>query len=114
MRVMTDVAHPIPMTSTLIFGISFALILLFLVLYRKTPISIWSLWTLVALVPFLSKSPISWRYLYFASAGSAFVLAYFIFFLDRSFQKNIRPLAYTTGTVILVILIYQAFLPQKS
>ena len=90
MRVMTDVAHPTPTTTTLIFGISFALILLLLVLLRKTPISIWSLWTLAALVPFLSKSPISWRYLYFASAASAFVLAYFFnFFLHRSFQKNI-------------------------
>ena len=113
MHVMTDLAHPIPTTSALIFGISFALILLFLVLFRKTPVSIWSLWTLAALVPFFSKT-LSWRYLYFASAGSAFVLAYFfIYFFTAVFKKISRPLAYTTGIVILGILISSSIFAHK-
>ena len=41
-----------PTTSALIVGISFALILFFLIFFRKTPVSIWSLWTLAAFVPF--------------------------------------------------------------
>ena len=110
----TALAHPTPTTSALIFGISFALILLFLVLFRKTPVSIWSLWTLVALVPFFSKSTLAWRYLYFASAGSAFVLAYFfIYSLTAVFKKISRPLAYTTGIVILVILISSSIFAHK-
>ena len=114
MRVMTDLAHPAPTTSALIVGISFALILLFLVLFRKTPVSIWSLWTLAALVPFFSKSTLSWRYLYFASVGSAFVLAYFfIYFFTAVFKKISRPLAYTTGIVILVILISSSIFAHK-
>lgn len=113
MRVMTHLAHPIPTTSALIFGISFALILLFFVLFRKTPISIWSLWTLAALVPFFSKT-LSWRYLYFASAGSAFVLAYFFIFLFNAiFKKISRPLAYKTGIVILAILILSSIFAHK-
>ena len=113
MHVMTDLAHPTPTTSALIFGISFALILLFLVLFRKTPISIWSLWTLAALVPFFNKT-LSWRYLYFASAGSAFVLAYFfIFSFNAVFKKISRPLAYTTGIVILVTLISSSIFAHK-
>ena len=113
MRVMTHLAHPIPTTSALIFGVSFALILLFFVLFRKTPISIWSLWTLAALVPFFNKA-LSWRYLYFASAGSAFVLAYFfIFFFTAVYKKISRTLAYTTGIVILVILISSSIFAHK-
>ena len=113
MRVMTHLAHPIPTTSASIFGISFALILLFLVLFRKTPISIWSLWTLAALVPFFSKT-LSWRYLYFASTGSAFVLAYFFIFLFNTvFKKISRPLAYTAGIVILAILILSSIFAHK-
>ena len=113
MRVMTHLAHPIPTTSALISGISFALILLFFVLFRKTPISIWSLWTLAALVPFFNKT-LSWRYLYFASAGSAFVLAYFFIFLFYAvFKKISRPLAYTTGIVILAILISSSIFAHK-
>ena len=113
MRVMTHLAHPIPTTSALIFGISFALILLFLVFFRKTPVSIWSLWTLAALVPFFNKT-LSWRYLYFASAGSAFVLAYFfIFSFNAVFKKISRPLAYTTGIVILAILILSSIFAHK-
>ena len=44
-------------TSALIVGISFALILFFLIFFRKTPVSIWSLWTLAALVPFFLNRP---------------------------------------------------------
>ena len=102
-----------PTTSALIVGISFALILLFFVLFRKTPISIWSLWTLAALVPFFSKTLYS-RYLYFASVGSAFVLAYFFIFLfSAAFKKISRPLAYTTGIVILCILISSSIFAHK-
>ena len=110
----TALAHPAPTTSALIFGISFVLILCFLVVFRKTPVSIWSLWTLVALVPFFIKSTLAWRYLYFASAGSAFVLAYFfIYSLTAVFKKISRPLAYTTGIVILVILISSSIFAHK-
>ena len=113
MRVMTHLAHPIPTTSAVIAGIFFALILLFLILFKKTPISIWSLWSLAALVPFFNKT-LSWRYLYFASAGSAFVLAYFFIFLFNAvFKKISRPLAYTTGIVILVILISSSIYAHK-
>ena len=103
-----------PTTSALIVGISFALILLFLVVFRKTPVSIWSLWTLAALVPFFTKSALYSRYFYFASAGSAFVLAYFFIFLwTAAFQKISRPLAYTIGIVILTILISSSIFAHK-
>ena len=104
----------IPTTSALIAGIFFALILFFLILLKKTPASIWSLWTLAALVPFFTKSALHSRYLYFASAGSAFVLAYFfIFFLTVVSKKISRPLAYTTGIVILIILISSSIFAHK-
>lgn len=104
----------IPTTSALIVGISFALILFFFIFFRKTPVSIWSLWTLVALMPFFTKSVLYSRYLYFASAGSAFVLAYFFVYLFTTVYKKIsRPLAYTTGIVILIILISSSIFAHK-
>ncbi len=110
----TDLAHPEFTTLALILGISFALILFFLVVCKKTPVSVWSLWTLTALVPFFSKSTLAWRYLYFASAGSAFVLAYFfIFFFTAVFKKISRPLAYTTGIAILAILLSSSIFAHK-
>lgn len=103
-----------PTTSALIAGISFALILLFFVLFRKTPVSIWSLWVLAAFVPFSPKTVLYSRYFYFASAGSAFVLAYFFIFLWTAALKKIsRPLAYTTGIVILAILISSSIFAHK-
>ena len=103
-----------PTTSALIVGISFALILFFLIFFRKTPVSIWSLWTLAALVPFFIKSALYSRYFYFASAGSAFVLAYFFIFLwTAAFKKISRPLAYTIGIVILAILISSSIFAHK-
>ncbi len=111
----TDLAHPPPTTTALIVGISFALILFFLLARKKIPVSIWSLWTLAALVPFFGKSTLACRYLYFASAGSAFVLAYFFVYLFTAVHKKIsRPLAYTTGIVILVILISSSIFAHKQ
>ena len=64
-------------------------------------------------MPFFNKT-LSWRYLYFASAGSAFVLAYFfIFSFNAVFKKISRPLAYTTGIVILAILILSSIFAHK-
>lgn len=104
-----------PTTSALIVGISFALILFFLIFFRKTPVSIWSLWTLAAFVPFFPKSALYSRYFYFASAGSAFVLAYFFVYLFSTVYKKIsRPLAYTTGIVILIILIFSSVIAHKK
>ncbi len=103
-----------PTTYALIAGISFALILFFLIFFRKTPVSIWSLWTLAALVPFFPKSALYSRYFYFASAGSAFVLAYFFIFLwTAAFKKISRPLAYTIGIVILAILVSSSIFTHK-
>ena len=103
-----------PTTSALIAGISFALILFFLIFFRKTPVSIWSLWALAALVPFFPKSALYSRYLYFASAGSAFVLAYFFIVLwTAAFKKISRPLAYTIGIVILAILVSSSIFAHK-
>ena len=104
----------IPTTSALIVGISFALILFFLIFFRKTPVSIWSLWMLAALVPFFTKPALYSRYFYFASAGSAFVLAYFFIFLWTAALKKIsRPIAYTTGIVILAVLISSSIFTHK-
>ena len=65
-------------------------------------------------MPFFTKSALYSRYFYFASAGSAFVLAYFFIFLwTAAFQKISRPLAYTTGIVILVILISSSIFAHK-
>ena len=84
MHVMTHLAHPIPTTSASIFGISFALILLFLVLFRKTPISIWSLWTLAALVPFFSKTASMALPLLCISGFGICTCLFFYFFMDCS------------------------------
>ena len=64
-------------TPSLIAGMGYAALLLYLVLKRKIPI--WALWTLLALLPFMIKPNFYWRYFYFATAGSSLVLGYCIY-----------------------------------
>ena len=62
---------------SLIVGIGFAALLLYLILKQKIPI--WALWLLLALPPFIIKPNFHWRYFYFATAGSSLVLGYCIY-----------------------------------
>ena len=101
-------------TPSLIAGIGYAALLLYLVLKRKIPI--WALWTLLALLPFLTKPNFYWRYFYFATAGSSLVLGYCIYHTITRIAKLPLPkfVAPIIGTAIIGILFASSIFAHKK
>ena len=100
--------------SSLIAGMGYAALLLWLVLKRKIPI--WALWTLLALLPFITKPNFHWRYFYFATAGSSLVLGYCIYhafarIAKLSLPKSVAPIV---GIAIIGILLASSILAHKK
>ena len=101
-------------SSSLIVGIGFAALLLYLILKQKIPI--WALWLLLALPPFIIKPNFHWRYFYFATAGSSLVLGYCIYHAFIRIAKlpspnSSRLLAASRSSAFYS---YRASLPTKS
>ena len=101
-------------TTSLIAGIGYAVLLLYLVLKQKIPI--WTLWTLLALLPFITKPNFHWRYFYFATAGSSLVLGYCIYHAITRIAKLPLPkfVAPTVGTAIIGILFTSSIFAHKK
>ena len=101
-------------TSSLIAGMGFAALLLYLVLKRKIPI--WALWSLLALLPFITKTVFYWRYFYFATAGSSLVLGYCIYHAFTRIAKLSLPkfVAPICGTAIIGILFASNIFAHKK
>ena len=101
-------------TSSLIAGMGFAALLLYLVLKRKIPI--WALWPLLALLPFITKPVFYWRYFYFATAGSSLVLGYCIYHAFTRIAKLPHPKFVTpiVGTAIIGILFASSIFAHKK
>ena len=101
-------------TSSLIAGMGYAALLLWLVLKRKIPI--WALWTLLALLPFITKPNFHWRYFYFATVGSSLVLGYCIYHAITRIAKLPLPkfVAPIVGTAIIGILFISSIFAHKK
>ena len=101
-------------TPSLIAGIGYAALLLYLVLKRKIPI--WALWTLLALLPFMTKPNFYWRYFYFATAGSSLVLGYCLYHAFARIAKLPLPkfVAPIIGTAIIGILFASSIFAHKK
>ena len=101
-------------TASLVAGLGFAALSLQLVLKRKIPI--WALWTLLALLPFITKPNFHWRYFYFATAGSSLVLGYCIYHACIRIAKLPLPkfFAPTIGTAIIGILFASSIFAHKK
>ena len=101
-------------TPSLIAGMGYAVLLLYLVLKRKIPI--WALWTLLALLPFITKSDFYWRYFYFATAGSSLVLGYCMYHAIARIAKLPLPkfVAPIVGTAIIGILFASSIFAHKK
>ena len=99
---------------SLIAGIGYAALLLYLVLKRKIPI--WALWTLLALLSFITKPNFYWRYFYFATAGSSLVLGYCIYHAITRIARLPLPkfVAPTVGTAIIGILFASGIFAHKK
>ena len=99
---------------SLIAGIGYATLLLWLILKQKIPI--WALWTLLALVPFITKPNFHWRYFYFATAGSSLVLGYCIYHAITRIAKLPLPkfVAPTVGIAIIGILFISSIFAHKK
>ena len=100
--------------SSLIVGMGYAALLLWLVLKRKIPV--WALWTLLALLPFITKPNFHWRYFYFATAGSSLVLGYCIYhafarIAKLSLPKSVAPIV---GIAIIGILFASSIFAHKK
>ena len=100
--------------SSLIAGMGYAALLLWLVLKRKIPV--WALWTLLALLPFIIKPNFHWRYFYFATAGSSLVLGYCIYhafarIAKLSLPKSVAPIV---GIAIIGILFASSIFAHKK
>ena len=100
--------------SSLIVGMGYAALLLWLVLKRKIPV--WALWTLLALLPFITKPNFHWRYFYFATAGSSLVLGYCIYHAFARIAKLSLPkfVAPVVGTATIGILFASSILAHKK
>ena len=101
-------------TPSLIAGIGYAALLLWFILKRKIPI--WALWTLLALLPFITKPYFHWRYFYFATAGSSLVLGYCMYHAIARIAKLPLPkfVAPTVGTAIIGILFASSIFAHKK
>ena len=101
-------------TSSLIAGMGFAALLLWLVLKQKIPI--WALWTFLALLPFITKPYFHWRYFYFATAGSSLVLGYCIYHAYTRIAKLPLPkfVAPIGGIAIIGILFASSIFAHKK
>ena len=101
-------------TPSLIAGMGYAALLLYLILKRKIPI--WALWTLLALLPFITKSDFYWRYFYFATAGSSLVLGYCMYHAITRIAKLPLPkfVAPIIGTAIIGILFASSIFAHKK
>ena len=101
-------------SSSLIVGMGYAALLLWLILKRKIPI--WALWTLLALLPFITKPNFHWRYFYFATAGSSLVLGYCIYHAFARIAKLPLPkfVAPIVGTATIGILFASSILAHKK
>ncbi len=101
-------------SSSLIVGIGFAALLLWLILKRKIPV--WALWTLLALLPFITKPNFHWRYFYFATAGSSLVLGYCIYHAFTRIAKLALPkfVAPIVGIAIIGILFASSIFAHKK
>ena len=101
-------------TISLIAGMGYAALLLYLVLKRKIPI--WALWTLLALLPFITKPNFHWRYFYFATAGSSLVLGYCIYHAYTRIAKLPLPkfVVPIGGTAIIGILFASSIFAHKK
>ena len=101
-------------SSSLIVGIGFAALLLWLILKRKIPV--WALWTLLALLPFITKPNFHWRYFYFATAGSSLVLGYCIYHAFTRIAKLALPkfVAPIVGIAIIGILFASSTFAHKK
>ncbi len=99
---------------SLIAGMGYAALLLWFILKKKTPI--WALWTLLALLPFITKPYFHWRYVYFATAGSSLVLGYCIYHALVRIAKLPLPkfVAPTVGTAIIGILFTSSIFAHKK
>ena len=81
---------------------------------RKMPVSIWVIWTFGALLPFLNKPFFVWRYLYFASAGSAYVLAWlFCQVIDRAHNRANGHIVPMIGVIAVIILLISSIQAHK-
>ena len=100
--------------SSLIVGMGYAALLLWLVLKRKIPV--WALWTLLALLPFITKPNFHWRYFYFATAGSSLVLGYCIYHAFARIAKLSLPkfVAPIVGIAIIGILFASSIFAHKK
>ena len=100
--------------SSLIVGMGYAALLLWLILKRKIPI--WALWTLLALLPFITKPNFHWRYFYFATAGSSLVLGYCIYHAFTRIAKLSLPkfVAPIVGIAIIGILFASSIFAHKK
>ena len=101
-------------SSSLIVGIGFAALLLYLILKKKIPV--WALWLLLALPPFIIKPNFHWRYFYFATAGSSLVLGYCIYhaytrIAKLSLPKFVAPIG---GIAIIGILFASSIFAHKK
>ena len=101
-------------SSSLIVGMGYAALLLWLVLKRKIPV--WALWTLLALLPFITKPNFHWRYFYFATAGSSLVLGYCIYHAFARIAKLPLPkfVAPIVGIAIIGILFASSIFAHKK
>lgn len=101
-------------TTSLIAGMGYAALLLWLALKRKIPI--WALWSLLALLPFITKPNFHWRYFYFATAGSSLVLGYCIYHACTRIAKLPLPkfVAPIVGTAIIGILFLSSIFAHKK
>ena len=101
-------------SSSLIVGMGFAALLLWLILKRKIPV--WALWTLLALLPFITKPNFHWRYFYFATAGSSLVLGYCIHHAFTRIAKLPLPkfVAPIAGIAIIGILFASSIFAHKK
>lgn len=96
-----------------VVGICILVGLIALIILQRT-VSYWALWTLVSLLPFIAYPEQTWllagpsRYLYTASAGSSFVLAWLIYegtsFLSRRYSSQIGR-GVTIGVLICIIVL---------
>ncbi len=101
-------------TPSLIAGMGYAALLLYLVLKRKIPI--WALWTLLALLPFMIKPNFYWRYFYFATAGSSLVLGYCLYHAITRIAKLPLPkfVVPIGGIAIIGILFASSIFAHKK
>ena len=99
---------------SLIVGIGFAALLLYLILKQKIPI--WALWLLLALPPFIIKPNFHWRYFYFATAGSSLVLGYCIYHAFTRIAKLPIPkfVAPIGGIAVIGILFASSIFAHKK